>query len=203
MPVHRANIAEVVLKAWNDALDGDVEGDARRDRNRKRSAKWVDRLAGRFANQYKGVRYRVFWSANKENRQQFGRNEMLFDIAVCSVSTTPSRQQRAQPLEFIAQCHWQIESEFSRTNTREIVIDMSKLVMGSAENKLFVAAHRTGNEEYGILEQCSEIAGRCTGRVYFCFVSHPDDWEPERRRTPALHEWVSGGWSEIPLPVAG
>ena len=203
MPVHRGNVGEVVQSAWNEALHADVQDDNRRDRNRKRSSAWVNALACRFRESYKGARYRVFWSANKKNREQFGRNEMLFDIAVCSVSMTRSRQRNAQDLEFIAQCHWQIESEFSRTNTREIVIDMSKLVMGSAENKLFVAAHRTGNEEYGILEQCSEIAGRCTGRVYFCFVSHPDDWEPERRRTPALHEWVSGGWSEIALPAAG
>ena len=202
MPVHRANIVEVVLEAWNDGLDGDVEGDSKRERNRNRSAKWVDKLARRFAKQYEGERYRVFWSANKKNREQFGRNEMLFDIAACSVSTTRSRQRNAQDLEFIAQCHWQIESEFSRTNTREIVIDMSKLVMGSAENKLFVAAHRSSEEaETDILEQCSEIAGRCAGRVYFCFVSHPDDWNTDRQRPPALHEWVSGGWTQAALPT--
>ena len=121
---------------------------------------------------------------------------MLFDIAVCSVSTTPSRQRKAQDLEFIAQCHWQIESEFNRTNTREIIVDMSKLVMGSAENKLFVAAHRSRED---ILEQCSEIAGRCTGRVYFCFVSHPDDWANDAP-PPALHEWVAGGWAKVAFP---
>lgn len=199
MPVHRANVAEVIFEAWNDALDGDVEGSTKRVMNRNRSTKWVNSLACRFKKHYKRGRYRLFWSANEGNREEFGRSEMLFDIAVCSVSTTPSRQQRARPLEFIAQCHWQIESEFSRTNTREIVVDLSKLVMGSAENKLFVAAHRTSREE-GILEQCSEIAGRCTGRVYFCFVSHPDDWKTPRESPPALHEWVSGGWSEIALP---
>ena len=199
MPVHRANVAEIILKGWNHALAGNVEGDAKRDRNRNRSAKWVDKLARRFAQEYQGKRYRVFWSAYKKNRKQFGRNEMLFDIAVCSVSTTPSRQKNAQDLEFIAQCHWQVESEFSRTNTREIVIDMSKLVMGSAENKLFIAAHRADGEP-DILEQCSEIAGRCTGFVYFCFVSHPDDWKTDRECPSTLYEWVSGGWSEIALP---
>ena len=200
MPVHRDNIGAVVLNAWNDALLVDVQGDDRRDRNRKRSSAWVDALARRFREGYEGDRYRVFWLGNKKNREQFGRNEMLFDIAVCSVSTTRSRQRNPRDLEFIAQCHWQIESEFSRTNTREIVIDMSKLVMGAAENKLFVAAHRTDGED-GILEQCSEIAGRCTGRVYFCFVSHPDDWSDKARR-PVLFEWVAGGWEEIALPHA-
>ncbi|MCY4547222.1 MAG: hypothetical protein OXC28_02540 [Defluviicoccus sp.] len=204
MPVHRGNIGGVIFEAWRHALDHDERSDTQPDkriRNRKRSSAWVDSLAGRFYARYEGDRYRLFWLGNNKNRGQFGRNEMLFDVAVCSVSTTRSRQRNAQDLEFIAQCHWQIESEFSRTNTREIVIDMSKLVMGSAENKLFIAAHRTSGEG-GILEQCSEIAERCAGRVHFCFVSHPDDWKTGRQRPPALHEWVAGGWSGIALPAA-
>ena len=200
MPVHHATIGTVVLNAWKDALYADVQGDNRQDRNRKRSSRWVDALARCFRESYGGDRYRVFWSHNKKNRKHFGRNEMLFDIAVCSVSKTRSLQRNAQDLEFVAQCHWQIESEFSRTSTREIVIDMSKLVMGSAENKLFIAAHRASGES-DILEQCSEIAGRCTGRVYFCFVSHPDEWADDAR-PPVLFEWVAGGWSEIALPAA-
>ena len=200
MPVHRGNIGKVVQSAWNEARHADVQGDSAGDRNRKRSSEWVDALARRFQEGYGGDRYRVFWSNNKENRKQFGRNEMLFDIAVCSVSTTRSRQRNAQDLEFVAQCHWQIESEFSRTNTREIVIDMSKLVMGSAENKLFLAAHRGGADD-AILEQCSEIAGRCSGRVYYCFVTHPDAWTDDAP-SPALHEWVAGGWEEIVVPQA-
>ena len=199
MPVHRGNIGTVVMRAWSKVRCVDEEGDSERDRNRKRSAGWVNSLACRFRECYEGGRYRVFWLGNKKNRDQFGRNEMLFDIAVCSVSWTQSRQTRAQNLEFIAQCHWQVESEFSRTNSRDIVVDMSKLVMGSAENKLFIAAHRNSGEA-GILEQCSEIAGRCTGRVYFCFVSHPDDWNTKRQSPPTLHEWVAGGWAEIALP---
>ena len=203
MPVHRGNIGEVVMLAWDKARDADEEEHSKRNRNRKRSSRWVDSLAHRFRERYNGRRYRVFWLGNEENQKQFGRNEMLFDIAACSVSWTPSRQRKAQTLEFIAQCHWQIESEFSRTNTRDIVVDMSKLVMGSVDNKLFVAAHRINEEsEADILEQCSEIAGHCTGRVYFCFVSHPDDWTPKRQRRPALHEWVAGGWSQIELPRA-
>lgn len=204
MPVHHANIAQLVLDAWNDALHSEVAGENKRDRNRNRSSKWVDSLARRFWEHYEGGRYRLFWSGNRKNQEQFGRNEMLFDVAVCSVSVTRSRQRKAQNLEFIAECHWQIESEFSRTNTREIIIDMSKLVMGSAENKLFIAAHRSGGKaEADILEQCSEIAGRCAGRVYFCFVSHPDDWNTDRQSPPALHEWVAGGWAMVSTPAAG
>ena len=128
-------------------------------------------------------------------------NEYLFDLAVCSVSATKSLQTEAKELPFIARCHRQIEFEFSRSNTRHIVRDMSKLVMGSAENKLFVASH-WGEREAAVLEQCSEIARCCTGRVYFCFVSHPQDWG-DKPVLPALHEWIMGGWTAVtPAPRA-
>lgn len=203
MPVHRGNIAGVILGAWRRALDLNHRGETWQDkagRNKERSAMWVDSLACRLYEHYGDDRYRLFWRGNNENREQFRTNEMLFDIAVCSVCTTKSLQHHAQDLEFIAQCHWQVESEFSRTNTRDIVVDMSKLVMGSAENKLFITSHRSRGES-GILEQCSEIAGRCTGRVYFCFVSHPDDWA-DHAPPPALHEWIAGDWEAIPIPLA-
>ena len=198
MPVHRGNIGEVVLKAWNDARCADIEDSDRQKANSERSGIWIDSLAKRFREHYADKRHRLFWSRNGENREQFKLNELLFDLAVCSVSETNSLQKKAQPLQFIAQCHWQIESEFSRGNTRDIVIDMSKLVMGSAENKLFIAAHRCVREK-DILEQCSQIAGCCGGRVYFGFVSHPDDWTPDRASPPALHEWIAGGWAEVAL----
>lgn len=199
MPVHRGNIGEVVLGAWNDARTRAVEGDVRGRTNRARSGQWIDSLARRFEEHYGGERHRLFWSGNAANREPFGVNELLFDIAVCSVSATKSLQAEARDLPFIARCHWQIESEFSRTSTRHIVRDMSKLVMGSAENKLFVAARR-GDREPAVLEQCSGIAACCSGGVYFCFVSHPDDWR-DSPEIPALHEWIAGGWAAVALPA--
>ena len=201
MPVHRGNIAEVVQDAWNDAANAGTRSNGQQETNRERSSAWIRSLAERFQEHYEGDRYRVFSLGNKKNREQFGLNELLFDLAVCSVSTTDSLQRKARPLPFIARCHWQIESEFNLRNTRDIVIDMSKLVMGAADNKLMVAAHR-GDREPDILDQCAPIAACCGGRVYFCFVSHPDDWTPERQSPPTLHEWVAGGWLKIALPRA-
>ena len=201
MPVHRGNIGEVVLNAWHDALCANIECGGQQETNKNRSRIWIGSLAERFREHYGGDRHKLFWSGNCGNRDEFKINELLFDLAVCSVSETNSLQKKEKPLQFIAQCHWQIESEFSRRNTRDIVVDMSKLVMGSADNKLFIAAHR-GDREKDILEQCSQIAGCCGGRVYFGFVSHPDDWEEEPDVPPALHEWIAGGWAEIALPPA-
>ena len=134
MPVHRGNINDVILSAWNDALHSLVKGNDRGDTNRARSGKWIDSFARRFEHHYPGERYRLFWSSNSGNREQFGVNEFLFDLAVCSVSETKSLQIKVRDLPFIARCHRQIESEFSRANTRDIIVDMSKLVMGSGHD---------------------------------------------------------------------
>ena len=195
MPVHYGNIVQVIERAWTSAQQIEVEGANRKIVNRNRSRAWLRSLVAAFKDQYAGRRHRVFSVDSDENREHFKRNEFLFDLMVCSVSTTESLQKHPNPLEFIAECHWQIESEFSRTSTREIVIDMSKLVVGSATHKLFVTSHRArGNRP--ILEQCSEIAGRCNGQLYFSFVSHPDDW-PRRPQLPAVYTWVAGDWHQL------
>ena len=166
--------------------------------NRIRSAQWVDELARQFQDNYKlERRHRVFWKGYEGNKEHFGVNELLFDIAVCSVSTTPSLQRHPQPLEFITGCHWQVESEFADNSTRPVIVDMSKLVLGSAENKLMVAARRDGKEaRQSILAQCADIAACCRTNVYFLFVSHPREWE-SAPCSPLLYEWTAGDWRPI------
>ena len=166
MPVHRGNIGDVVLGAWNDAVGTNCGGKGQQDTNSERSRIWLNSLPERFRLHYPSRRHKIFWSRNNENRDEFKLNELLFDLAVCTVSATKSLESNPRDLLFIARCHWQIESEFNRANTRDIVVDMSKLVMGSAENKLFVASHR-GAREQDVLEQSAPIAACCGGAVYF------------------------------------
>ena len=146
---------------------------------------------------------RVFWRGSYSNKKSFHVNELLFDIAVCSTGTTDSFESIPKPLEFISGCHWQIESEFNKSDSREVIIDMSKLVMGSAQNKLMIASHRGKTEPTNgqVFNQCAPIASKCTGNVYFCFVSHPEDWE-DKRHEPALHAWRrSSGWMQMSGPT--
>ncbi len=200
MPVDRNNIGEVVLNAWKHARHAPIEPGNDKNSNWRRSRKWVDSLARQFTRYYPREKYRVFWAGNGDNQAEFGINELLFDVAVCDVSATRSLERHPRDLSFIAQCHWQIESEFSLQNTRDIVVDMSKLVMGAADNKLFVAAHRSRGER-DVLGQCAPIAACCDGPVYFCFVSHPKNWT-DNAPLPVLHEWVAGVWKEIVLQQA-
>ena len=196
MSVHRGNVLDVVNRAWSRARDARSQNEDIGKRNRQRSSDWVCALAEAFEAKY-GDRdvHRVFWLGNDRNREQFGINEYLFDVMVCSVSTVESLQRQSNRLDFIDQCHWQVESEFNRSNSREVIVDMSKLVVGSAQNKLFVAAHRKSGEE-DLLKLCAGIARRCGGAVYFAFVAHPDEWDGTPME-PAMYEWLEGYWVRI------
>ena len=204
MPVHRDNLRDIVDAAWVAALESPDSDNGRRSAqwvNGERSARWVDALARKFEDNYKlERRHRVFWKGSERNKEHFNVNELLFDITVCSVSTTPSRQHRSKPLEFITDCHWQVESEFADNSTRPVIIDMSKLVLGSAENKLIVAALRNDIEvRKSILAQCADIAACCRTNVFFLFVSHPRVWR-NAPHPPLLFEWIAGDWQQILSP---
>ena len=203
MPVHRDNLKDIVDAAWVAALESPVPDDPGKRSTRwvhgERSTRWVDALARQFqANYALDRRHRVFWRGREGKVPHFGVKELLFDITVCSVSTTLSLQRPPQPLEFISDCHWQVESEFADSTTRPVIVDMSKLVLGSSENKLIVAARRDdeGRGRQNILAQCADIAACCRTNVFFLFVSHPRSWL-NAPSPPLLYEWTAGDWRLI------
>ena len=209
MPVNADNLYSLIQAAWRRALnlskgidpDG---GPPKRSKewwvHSQRAKKWVESLGKEFKKEYNDPENaRVFWDGNTENKGDFCLQEMLFDVAVCEISTVESVTLE-KPLPFFTRCHWQIESELNQGNSRAIVIDMSKLVMGSSENKLFVASHKlkgdsTDSEwESGILEMCKKIAQCCDGKLFFCFIAHPKDWDNESVPAPSIYRWINGNW---------
>ena len=194
MPISRYNLKKNLVCAWNKARR---QGG---DKNRDRAKSWINALACSFQDNYRGKpEWRVFWRGNATHRKEFKKNELLFDIMVCSIDTIDSFQRPSQPIPFIAQCHWQVESEFSE-DTRDLVIDMSKLVAGSAVHKLMIAAHpRITGKTQALLNRCAKIAAACCvgeGEVYFCFVAHPQEWDSSPK-SPVLYEYTAEGWKEL------
>ena len=201
MSVHRGNLLEILESAWECALKVADSAPNEMDRNKERSRQWVNALAKEFEVRYDEKLHRVFWQGNPHNRKQFKINELLFDVMVCSVSRVASLKSASKRLEFIDQCHWQVESEFKRSDSRAVVIDMSKLVVGAAENKLFIAAKRHKKQsKLELLRLCARIARRCSGNVYFAFVAHPAEWEDVDKnddKKPKLYEWLAGDWERL------
>jgi hypothetical protein len=152
-----------------------------RVRNRKRSCAWVECLAAELRARFEGSAgdIRVFSKEYRKNRKEFGVNEMLYDIGVCETATCPSHTGRKQ-LRYITHALWLIESEFAK-NSAAAVNDFNKLVLGAADNKLFIApflGHETRDKNYR--EKLLPVAQRCLNpasrNVYLAQVPHPNRW---------------------------
>lgn len=182
-----SDVKDMVVRAWENAWKNapPAANRAEKEVHRERSAGWVDALAKELKCLYeKDDRdIRVFWKGGKE--KDFGtskqpRREMLFDVAVCQVKETISIKNY-KTLYFISKCLWLLESELAN-NSKEILIDLSKLVMGSSEMKLFVAGiplwkgRRRKEREEQILKMCRKAADRCGEPLYFCFIPYPKKW---------------------------
>ena len=213
MPVTQCNLKTTLTKAWNEAKErskGKCACNSQGKVNKKRSDTWINCLAEAFLEEY-GDEHRVFWNNKdckrsecyiKQNKKDFKRKEYLFDVMVGKLGEVPSRSRQAnsRKLYYIKSCEWAIESEFNVTNSRELVIDMSKLVMAAATNKLFVISDR-GDKNCEVLEQLWPIAKQCGGNTFLYILTHPNNWfgcKSEHNR-PSLYKYEGALTKWCPL----
>ena len=192
MKLNKDELAKVIARAWDTTLNESIGngGNSNGVTHRKRSANWVCCLGREFQHLYsKTSKYRVFWKGNDGNRKEFKMNEFLFDVMVGRIKQTKSQRHSPSSLDYIAKCEWAIESELNESDSREVIIDMSKLVVADARYKLFVTSQRSNSREERLLEQCRPIAEACRGTVYFCFIAHPKNWD-KAPKPPRLHVLV-------------
>ncbi len=145
-----------------------------------RAREWVEALAETFRKYYdelKEPNVRVFSKYSNYNRKDFGLNELLFDISVVKTATIQS--PRHKELTYIEKALWIVESEMAN-DTRQLVLDFSKLVMGDAENKLFVGP--LSEEIFNFIPQLCAVARNCNGLVHLCLVPHPEKWEKDETK---------------------
>jgi hypothetical protein len=74
---------------------------------------------------------------------------------------------------------WQVESEFAK-DSRQALIDFNKLVLGSADNKLFVGSQVS--ETASFLNVLSPAAKACQSNVFGALIPHPSRWMAEECR---------------------
>ena len=212
-----SDVKEMIAKAWKSAWAQESVGtevmglatlpgkSSKGGVHRERSARWVDALARELKRLCKGDdgNVRVFWRGRKKD-SDFELSELLFDIAVCETEKTKSMGQQKK-LPFVSRCLWLVESELAeKSQSRSIVVDLSKLVMGRSEFKLFVAGvpldtPRRDRREEKILKMCEKVVDRCSGTFYFCFILYPSEWkEPDAGEYgPSVWRWNRGRWHEV------
>lgn len=144
--------------------------------NSQRSKVWVEKLATEFRKKFKSPKYRVFSSDYYENRKAFKINELLYDISVVQIETIESASKKTE-LEYISSCEWLVESEFHRSNSRESIIDLSKLFMGNSTHKLLVLPKSTTIATW-VIDELVNIFPLGEDQYYLALVPHPNDWYP-------------------------
>lgn len=214
-----SDVKELIEKAWESAQESvgteltphaTLPGKSSKGGvHRERSARWVDALARELKRLYKGDdgNVRVFWRGRKKDLD-FKLSELLFDIAVCETEKTKSMGQRKK-LPFVSRCLWLVESELAeKSQSRSIVVDLSKLVMGRSEFKLFVAGvpldtPSRSHREAKILDMCEKVAGRCSGTLYFCFIPYPSVWQEldADEYGPSVWLWREAGQPKVWIPL--
>jgi hypothetical protein len=140
----------------------------------RRSKRFVDNLAKAMQARYRLDDHRTFWRQNPNNAKDFGLNEFLYDISVVQIRYLQSSTLK-RSIPFVSRFLWCVESEFSN-NERNIVCDFSKLVMSSAENKLFVCTSGPAASTAKRLANLAQAAQCCTGDIWLAFVPHPATW---------------------------
>ena len=205
MQLTKEALKSIVEKAWKQASQTPIElTDIRPEKrtqvlHQKRSAAWVNclgkELQGTFSNREE---YRVFW---KENSCTKSRSSETSSVRRDGWPNRKAGVSAAQikPSRIHKKCEWAIESELNIRDSRQIIVDMSKLVLAAAEQKLFVASHRSDEVRNKILDRCQCIAKSCSGKIYLCFIDHPKEWGKEPN-LPCLYEWKEEhGWTRLTL----
>jgi hypothetical protein len=185
-------VTELIQKAFGEARSAPLPSGYNRQRlHQKRSEAWVKALARHLQQtEYPRERFRVFSKYDDTNQEDFGLNELLFDVCVCEVGRAPSAKGTKQ-IAYVKRGIWQVESEFAK-DTRAAVLDFSKLVLGSAPNKLFIGPALKGKEAEGFTRALLPVAQCCSGRVFLALVPHPEDWD--KGLVPEAFILARDGW---------
>ena len=180
------DVKQLLQESLQQAQSESDQGETKQKINAHRSLSWVKALAEQLKKKYEGDdEIRVFTKSDYSNREDFGLNELLYDVLVCRIGVVQSSVHKNELL-FIKEVLWQIESEFAH-NTRNSLIDFNKLILGSGKNKLFVASQVKKGTENLFLKVLKSAALYCSGDVYVGMIPHPSNW---LKTDSEVHLWV-------------
>ena len=195
----KENLEKLIRLAFIEAkVKAFVEEDGQTDDpklfNARRSRYWVEALAENLLFSARQGRpndeeYLTFYRSKEyeENglrqRQIFGLNEFLFDIVVGKMvdiptaSTYRNLQSDYATLKGIEKAIWIVESEFQFKDSRALLVDINKLAISKAKNKLFVISL---DEQSKINPWAKDVIKKLMrgddANVYLASIPHPKNW---------------------------
>lgn len=161
-----------------------------------RSRAWVRCLAEQLEELSPGPNVAVLYKGKKSGYSaQLGLTELLYDVTVCETANCAA--VNGNSLTFVKRALWLVESEFAR-DSFQAVKDFNKLVIGSAENKLFVGPRLTDPaREAQYRATLAHPAACCQPDPYLAIVPHPDAWDPMREGEVELFRFTKGEWNPV------
>ena len=182
-------IAKLIREAFNEAHS------QRNGRsNSERSKLWVECLAHGLRTIPWERQVAVFSRDYNNNQSEFRLNELLFDITVAEVEIIKS--VRGANITTITAAKWLVESEFNKTDSRDVIIDFSKLVIGSSENKLLVISAESSLTSWA-KEVIPDILKCINCNFFLAFLPHPEDWDAEDLPSIHVYRLTATGWLPI------
>lgn len=177
------------------ALD-DAQFDTRNLSHARRSAAWVSALANRLATgdgstESQERALRAFCRTESDNRTEFRTNELLFDILIAEDRTVNAA--RGKPLTALSRAVWIVESELKRSDSRDVLIDLNKLVLGKADNKVLVVSSGTPLVAWaqGVMR---EMLDPTESNIFLVTIPHPADWFKNDRLRADVFQLTGNGW---------
>lgn len=177
------------------ALD-DAQLGTRSLSNARRSAAWVNALANRLAagdggRESQESAHRVFSRTESGNRTEFRTNEFLFDILVAEERTVSAA--RGKPLAALSRAIWIVESELKQFDSRDVLIDLNKLVLAKADNKVLVVSSGTPLVAWA-QDVMREMLDPHESNIFLVTIPHPSGWFKDERLRADVFELTANGW---------
>ena len=167
-------IKHVINSCFQSAKNKKIEAGSKRELHNERSKAWVEYLTNSLRETFpNNATIRIFSKHNDSNRKDFGVSELLYDITVVRVASVESAFHKKNLLYF-KESLWQVESEFAR-DSRQALIDFNKLVLGSAQNKLFIGP--LVRDQASFMKVLVPAASVCSGNLFAAFIPHPSKWD--------------------------
>ncbi len=162
--------------------------DDSKNKHARRSKSWINYLANQLLvstekNRLEKDEYLAFYQGNHETRQILGINEFLFDIVIAKMTNIKTASGFRHPqaidetLKALSQAIWIVESEFELRNSRALLLDMNKLVLANARNKLFVMSiDKKSRIENWAEQTLRELTKDDEANIFLARIPHPKDW---------------------------
>jgi len=185
------NIKHLINTSFNDATKSMVMGTSPQSLTRARERVWIKTLSAQLADALGDDKIRVFSAYQLGNMDDFGSEQLLYDIQVCRVGITTTADKKKDELHYIQASLWQIETDFSR-EIHQAIYAFNRLVTGNSENKLFIGAQlKTGRDTF--INTLKGSASACTGTVHLALIPHPEDWDDTDQEID-VWQFTDGDW---------